>query len=156
MSTIPDHADNSAQHWRGLSNQLTPDQVHYLENWEAEPGFPGQPDSALLRAAREFAAHNAAAIAYADITPPPDAVLIDEWTASEANHLDMRFFAGSRRVVESINIDIYGWQYSDGHIERTVRVESPQPGNDGDMPAALAFQVAAALVEAAREIEGLQ
>lgn len=161
MTTTP---DNTATTWRDLADQLTPEQIAYIEHWESRPAEPPKADgsprsveqqrTALLFSARQFAAANTAAIAYSDIAPPAGAVDLDTWTAADGDG-DMRFFTGTTRAVGSINVSILGWQYSDGRAVRTVRVESTDEYNDGDMPAAQARLVAAALIEAAGEMERL-
>lgn len=71
MSTIHDTHDNTAQSWRDLADQLTPEQIAELEWWESRPNIPPRADGApwsstqhqgaLLFSAREYAGQNAAA-----------------------------------------------------------------------------------------------
>lgn len=67
----------------------------------------------------------------------------------------MRLFTGTCRVADSININIQGWQYSDGSVERTIAIEPNEKYADEHMPAELARLVAATLVEAADELDRL-
>lgn len=159
--------DNTATTWRDLTDQLTPEQIAELEWWETRPDIPPRADGAptsstqhqgvLLFTAREYAGQNAAAIAHADVEVPPDAVSFDAWSESDnGDSVDMRFFTGACRVIESINVSIQGRQYSDGRTERTVRVEPNGRFNDGDMSAEQSRLVAAALIDAADELDAIE
>jgi hypothetical protein len=66
-----------------------------------------------------------------------------------------RAFDGTMRVVEHMTVDVSGWQYSDGRVGWSIRVYSHEQSNDADMSAAQARQVAAALLDAADQLDRL-
>ena len=151
MTTTP---DDCAHSWRDIADQLTPEQVAELDHWEQRPE-PHQTDDhlreALLRAARDYAGRNIVDIRYSDVPAPPDATDTGAWDKGEGG-IYARFIRGTHRQVRHLTVTIGGLQYSNGVIERTIRVQ-PGETDDGEMTADLAREVAAALTAAADEID---
>ena len=152
--------DDNATSWRDLADALTPPQVAYHENWESLPDLPPMVDGsaappaeherALLFTAREYVGRNAAAALYADVAPPPEDGRYYPWE-HDGNGEWFRFFAGTTREVGKTAVTISGLQYVDGTIRRSVSVDGDSEGFD----ATRARLVAAALIEAAEELERL-
>lgn len=152
------HSDNVTT-WRDLADALTPAQVSYLEQWESHPEVPPLADGgvrspedhaeSLLFSAREYISQNAAAALYADVAPPADDGTYYPW-----EHIGdgrwTRFFTGTEREVGETTVRITGMQYADGTITRTITAHCE------DVDAATARLLAAALIEAADELERLQ
>ncbi|WP_460359274.1 hypothetical protein [Mycobacterium sp. ZZG] len=150
--------DDNAQTWRDLADALTAEQAAYLANWESHPEIPptldGPPSPdhharALLFAARAYLTQNAAAALYADVVPPPEDGHHYPWE-HDGDGRWFRYFAGTTRKVGDIEVIISGLQGTDGMITRTITADFE------DIDAVTARQLAAALIEAADEIEALQ
>lgn len=152
--------DDNATTWRDLADALTPPQIAYLENWENHPEIPPMADGSappaeqhalgLLFAAREYVGHNAAAALYADVAPPPDDGQHHHWQ-HDGDGKWSRFFTGSTREVGDTTVIISGFQDSSGTITRSITVD----GDAEDLDAAQAREVAAALLDAAAELDRL-
>lgn len=154
--------DDDATTWRDLADALTPEQRAYIEDWERHPEIPPMADgsapdperhaAALLFRAREYVGQNAAAVLYADVTPPPEDGQHYPWE-HDGDGKWTRFFMGTtRKVGDDSAVSIMGNQSVDGNIERTINID----GSDEGLDAATARQLAAALIEAADELERLQ
>lgn len=153
--------------WRKLADQLTAEQIAYLEQWEAHPQVPPRADgaprsteeqrTALLFTAREYVWRNSAAERFAHVAPPLGATYVEHWTgdAWESGDPAMRVFEGTKRRCGHMEVLVGGWQDSTGTVQRDITVSSTERFSDGQMSAAIARQVAAALIEAADEIEQL-
>ncbi|MHA0287041.1 hypothetical protein ACXYX3_11375 [Mycobacterium sp. C3-094] len=147
--------------WRDLADALTPHQIADLEYWEAHPDIPPRADGsspspedharALRFAAREFLSQNAAAVLFADVAPPPDDGVHYPWQP-DGDGGWARYFTGTDRKVGSTTVMINGMQHSDGSITRTICID----GETESLGPSAARQVAAAIVEAADELERLQ
>jgi hypothetical protein len=132
----------NAEMWRDLSDQLSPEQIAELEEWERDPylifELPGgqrrqtaeELRVALLWRARGYASDNLAGALYGEVPEPAGATTLYGWDGAT----DLRYFQGTSRAVEvtgedsdgnglfvSVNID--GTQYPDDRIERTIRVD---------------------------------
>jgi hypothetical protein len=152
--------DDNATTWRDLADALTPHQIAYLENWEQHPEIPPMADwsappperhaAALLFSAREYVGQNAAAALYADVAPPPEDGQHYPWE-HDGDGKWFRFFAGTARELGETSVTITGLQSADGSIERTISID----GSDEGLDASTARQIAAALIEAADELERL-
>lgn len=156
--------DDNATTWRDLADALTPKQIAYIEDWERHPELPPMADGSpprdgahragLLFTAQEFVKTNAAAALYADVPAPPDATFVDDWMEWGEDDSYSRSFGGTKRVIDPYwFVDINGVQYSDGRIERTIRADTTEEFNDGEMTAAQARLIAAAIIEAADELD---
>lgn len=152
-SDCPESGVAPPQTWRDLSEALTPQQVAYLENWDANP-IPGigvadgQHEQALLRTAHEFIASNAAAVRFAHIAPPPEDGHHYPWS-DEYDGSWSRSFVGTTREVGAGKVVIHGIQTSDGKITRSITADCE------DLTPSDAALVAAALIEAAAEVDRL-
>lgn len=154
---MPDH-DNAT--WRDLADQLNPTQIDKLTDMESRHTDLDAAElaSGLLDPARGWAAANtAAAVVFDDLPLPPDAHRVriecvgdDEW---------VRTFDGTERTVDTLFTDsseksgtvgivITGRQDADGRTARKVMIEVV-----GEYDADTARRIAAALTEAADEIE---
>lgn len=152
--------DDTATTWRDLTDQLIPEQIAYLENWEARPDLPPMASgeappleehyAALLFAAREYAIQNAAAIEFAHVPPPPDEGEHQPWT-NLGNNNWVRYFYRTPCKVGPASVAISGVQSSDGSIKRWIYVEEVD-----DLDPTTARQLAAALIAAADELERLR
>ncbi|GAA2776872.1 hypothetical protein [Mycolicibacterium pallens] len=167
MTTSTTSPDNTVQSWRDLADQLTPEQIAYVEHWEAHPEIPPRADglpvdpehhrSSLIFTATEFAWRNAAAVRYAHIAPPPGATFVGDWAGDlwDSGDPATRIFEGTKRTCGHMDVRIGGWQDSNGHTDWQITVDSNEKFNDGQMTSAVARQVAAAIVEAADELDRL-
>lgn len=160
MTASTQHDDNATT-WRDLTDALTAEQIAYIENWERRPDEPPMADGSrrpeadhqrgLLFTAREFVGQNAAAALYADVAPPPEDGHHYDWEHA-GDGVWCRFFAGTTREVDEARVMITGLQYADGRIDRTICVD----GDCESLDASRARQVAAALIEAADELDRLE
>lgn len=146
--------DDSAATWRDLTDQLTADQVEKLAGMEARSQMSAaETAEALLEGAREWAAANMVdRVVFAEVPRPADATRFCMWSDEEGG-VWVRTFDGTRRSVggkEVVFID--GRQYQDGRVERSIVLTV----GDDDYDAATARQLAAALIDAADELERLQ
>jgi hypothetical protein len=83
---------------------------------------------------------------------PAGAVRTYEWDDTDTP-TPSRHWMGTVRRVGDAEIILDGTQYSDGRVERCLTVHGVD--TDGTMPTDTARQIAAALIEAADEIDGL-
>jgi hypothetical protein len=151
LAALPPHtlhtmttSDDTAQTWHDVANQLTAAQIAQLERMERlEP-------QTLLEMARQWAAKNMiAAVPFDDVAPPAGAVRTFAWQR-DSNWF--RDFEGTTRRGGPARVQIYGRQQADGSTRRWIAVHSrPLDGLD----AASAGELAAALTDAADEIERL-
>jgi len=151
MSVQPTTDHDNAPTWRDLADQLTPGQVEKLARMEASSRSSAEETAAaLLEGAREWALGNEAdRVVFGSVARPSDAISfsIEEtepgvWT---------RNFDGATRRIDDAQVYITGRQYHDGRTERTIGIAAAR----GDYGAATARRIAAALIEAADEIERL-
>lgn len=156
MNTTPDGA---ATTWRELTDQLSPEQIAYLEDWESRPNEPPRLDGSprppeqhrqtLLRMAREFATQNTAATYFADVPLPPEDGHHYPWEHyGDGNWC--RLFVGTRRQAGDAEVSIRGTQSSAGAISRSITIDKSD-----DIDPAQARALAAALLAAADEIDCL-
>jgi len=147
MTTTP---DNTATTWRDLADQLTPEQISELEYCEREEIPPGAASAqGHLNHARKLAELNVARAMFADIAPPPEAREIDDWTDWDDEVYQRGFTSWTHPGRE---VSILGWQFNDGRVEREIL----DRGGDGPMTAAQARQRAAALLDAADQLDRLR
>jgi hypothetical protein len=149
--------------WRDLADQLTPDQIAYLENWEAHPGVPmmsiehENPQEwhrgSLIFTAQEFADTNKCAETCRDLPMPPDVTVIDGWSNWGDGEL-YRFFDGTTRSDGGVKVFITGRQYNDGRVEREITVNG-SAHTDDRLSAGEARSAARMLVDAADELDQL-
>lgn len=162
MSMTP---ENPARRWRDLSNELTPEQVQFLEERESDPDvlvrITGNPeyrvdDDILLFSARRYAGDNLAAAMIDDVPDPAGAVKVSGWEDPDTPGA-FRLFFGTTRTVElghgdGIDVTIRGAQSRDGSVEeRGILVNG---GSDDPMTTDAARGLAAVLLEAVDEIDG--
>ncbi|MDA2891258.1 hypothetical protein PDG61_10090 [Mycolicibacterium sp. BiH015] len=160
--------ESPAQTWRDLADQLTAEQVAHLEYWEAHPELPPRSDgmqptaeeqrSRLLFSATESAWRNRAAERYSHITVPPGTTWAGDWSGDlwDSGEPATRHFEATKRCCGHMEVSAGGWQDSNGRTEWQITVQSTEQFNDGQMDAALAREVGAALIAAADELERLQ
>lgn len=154
------HHDNAST-WRDLQDALTPAQIAYLEDWEAHPEIPPRADGsspspedharALLFSARDYLSQNSAAAVYADVAPPPDDGVHYPWQP-DGDGGWVRYFTGTDRKVGSTTVMINGMQHCSGSITRSICID----GETEELDSSAARRVAAAMIEAADELERLQ
>lgn len=143
--------DDNATTWRDLADQLTSEQVDNLAAMERHSTMPPSETAAsLLEGAREWATANVVdQVVFGDLEPPADAA---RWCMEEREPgVWARSFDGTERKVDDAQVFISGWQYEDGRSVRRIGIEAR---SDYDAPAAR--RIAAAIIAAADEIEGLQ
>lgn len=151
--------------WRDLRDQLTPDQIAYLEGWEARPHLPVMADSewidaeahqrgSLLFAAQEFAETNKIAEQCVNLPMPPDARVIDGWHRFGEGEFDRYFDGTTRRDDSGVRVFISGRQMHDGRIEREITLAG-RPDQDDRLSADDARAAARMLIEAADELDRL-
>ncbi len=143
--------DETATTWRDLVDQLTPQQVVELEYCEREEFPPGLASPGNhLNHARKLVELNLARAMYADVAPPADAIEVDDWSDWDRD-VYLRMFVSWFRREDGVSVEISGFQSSDGLVERSIVDTS----GDNPMSAGLARQRAAALLEAADELDRL-
>jgi hypothetical protein len=136
--------DKTAHTWRDVADQLTAEQIAQLERIESD-----EPQT-LLEMAREWAANNiTAAVPLDDVAPPAGAVRTFHWQL-DSNWF--RDFEGTKHRGGQAHVQIYGRQQADGSTRRWIAVHTRHL--DG-LDAAAARELAAALTEAADEIQRL-
>lgn len=151
--------------WHALRDQLTPDQIEYLENWGAQLNNPAMSPEhgpvldeyrrgSLYVAAKEFVETNVATGRFAHVPMPPDAKVVDGWHRYDDDGFDRHFDGTTRRDTTGVRVFIGGRQYQDGRIERVITVTGP-PDNDDVLTAVEARAAARMLLEAADEIDRL-
>lgn len=104
MSTIH---DNTANTWRDLADQLSPDQIIALERGEAE----GASAESLLQYARKLAEVNIAGSVFFDIPAPADAIEVEDWTEWDTGVYQRTFTSWTHPDLE---VSVFGIQRSDG------------------------------------------
>jgi hypothetical protein len=157
-NATPNTPEDSATAWRDLRDQLTGEQIARFEELERDPNQLVRSTrnprlrwtrEALLESARLAASNNLAGAMYADMERPGGSVVVLGWESGT----DSRYFRGTSWVIERNNretdmcVDVVGTQYGDGRVERFVGLD------DDDMSVEQARALAAALLEAADEID---
>ena len=155
---------DQAETWRDLADQLTPEQIAYVEKAEQHPVVRADGSTfdaetrrgALLFAAREFAEENVAAERFRHVPVPACADRIDAWWPGD-NDSWSRAWWGTPRVIEvaaasgAFTVMLTGTQWSDGRVKTGVSVVA----DDAPMTAGAARRLAAALAEVADELDAL-
>jgi hypothetical protein len=92
---------------------------------------------------------------YPNIPPPAGALTVYEWEDPRpfSDALPNRYFVGTRRRVGRVEILIDGTQWADGKVELSLTVHGVD--DDRNVPTDTARKIAAALIEAADELDGL-
>ena len=136
--------DSTAQTWRDVTDQLSAAQIAELERLEHD-----EPQT-LLEMARQWAAKNVTAgMPFDTVAPPDGAVRTFDWQL-DSNWF--RDFEGTSRRGGRARVQIYGRQQADGSTRRWIGV---QTRHLDALDAATARELAAALTDAADEIERL-
>lgn len=156
MTTTP---DNTATTWRDLADQLTPEQVAQVEDFERAASYwPPPPEGGRSRAegvlnvARKMAELNVAKMVLSDIAPPADAVTIHDWMEWGDGLYQRLFTSWSREVgSEGGSVAVCGFQFNDGRVERHIAYTE----GDESLTAEQARHLAATLVEAADALDGM-
>ena len=134
--------DETVQTWRDLADQLTTAQIAQLERLEHD-----EPHK-LLEMARQWAAEKMTnAVLFDDIPPPAGAVRTFNWQL-DSNWF--RDFEGTTHRVGQARVHICGRQQTDGSSRRWIAIHARHLDA---LDAAAARKLAAALIEAADEIE---
>jgi hypothetical protein len=149
--------DDTATTWRDLADQLTPQQIQMLTDWEGENIPLGIPDARQghLNAARTMIERNLRQALCADVPLPADALdelgvtLWEDWDGLRS----ARMYAVAKLPVAGTNVTIHvvGWQFDDGSSERTVSLLL----DEESMTTAQTRALAAALIAAADEMDRL-
>ena len=144
---------DNATTWRDLADQLTPEQVAELDYCEREQIPPGAATPlGHLNHARKLAELNIARAMFADIAAPAEAIGdVDDWMDWD-DAVYQRMFTAWSHHVDAVSVDVLGMQFSTGHIERWI----VDTGRDDPMTAGQARQRAAALLDAADELDRLE
>lgn len=155
--------DDNATTWRDLTDQLTPEQVRRFEHHErlalnsiAAGRNPNETADDIARGflteARWEAEQNLTD-AMISVPVPPGAESAEHWGDGADGWT--RMLHGPSRVVEGFDATVYrtGLQTQDGAVTWSLYVHV---ADSDDMTAAQVRQLAAALVEAADELEALQ
>jgi hypothetical protein len=141
------HHDETATGWRDLADQLTDEQLLQLEIYERRPPSPRMADpAARLWLARSMARSNLIQHLHAEIPLPADAAGLDEvnnWQLWKGTY--SRLYTAWSHIEDGLTVHVFGTQFADGRVERSITVEMPGPGMD----ARLARGCAAALLNAA-------
>jgi hypothetical protein len=136
--------DKTANTWRDVADQLTAEQIAQLERIESD-----EPQT-LLEMAREWAANNiTAGVPLDDVAPPAGAVRTFHWQLDSDWFRD---FEGTKRRGGQAHVQICGRQQADGSTRRWIAVHTRHLDA---LDAAAARELAAALTEAADEIQRL-
>jgi hypothetical protein len=144
--------DDNATTWRDLADQLTPKQQATLERYERDFANHNIPPTAeLLAIARDSAQHNLSDQMFADLPMPGGVQLAEHWQPDGDEWA--RAFDGTSRTVKDTDVWIVGEQRASGAINRVIHVYL---GGTDDLHSDDARQLAAALVEAADEIDRLR
>ncbi|OKH78215.1 hypothetical protein EB75_28140 [Mycobacterium sp. ST-F2] len=157
---------NEPETWRDLADQLTPDQIDYIERSELHPvpNVDGTCDvdlnrGALLFRAREFARQNVAAERFRHVQAPVGADQVDAWWPGNSDDGSWsRTWWGKPRGIavaaakNPFTVVLTGMQWSDGRSESAVTVHA----DDDLMTAAEARQLAVALLEVADALTSTQ
>jgi hypothetical protein len=92
---------------------------------------------------------------FPNVPPPAGAVEVCEWDDHLFNpdHRPSRYFVGTMRRVGPVEVLVDGTQWVDGSVELSLTVHGVD--NDTSIPTDTARKIAAALIEAADELDGL-
>jgi hypothetical protein len=163
MSMTPENATT----WRDLVDLLSSEQVEDLEEYDsriddlaASAGMPWQqtPREALLGRARRYTTENMLDALIGDVPTPAGAEFVDTW--QEHDPQPYRILLGAKRSIEGHDAKVWTSvaQFADGSIDQGGTIEPPHvhAGLDDEdgMTADQARQLAAALIEAAAELDG--
>ena len=133
--------------WREVADQLTAAQIAQLERLERE-----EPRS-LLEMARQWAAKNTTAAApFDNVAPPAGAVRTFHWQLDSDWFRD---FEGTTRRAGPARVQICGRQQADSSTRRWIAVHTRHLDALDALDAAATRELAAALTDAANEIERL-
>jgi hypothetical protein len=136
-----------ASNWRDYAKELTAEQITDLEEWERDPHRP----DGRLRAAEIMAASNALQLLHRDVPAPPDAAEVEEWISHGDGEPAERMFTSSYyREDEDQSIKIYGYQRSDGSVNRKIAIDAGSVFTSAE-----ARVLARMLLDAADEIDQL-
>ena len=134
-------ANDTAQTWRDLADQLTAAQITQLEYIEHE-------EPQKLEMARQLVAENTTdTVLFGDVASPVGAVRTFRWQR-DSNWF--REFEGTMRRVGPIRVHICGRQHADGSSQRWIAIHARHLDA---LDAARARELATALADAADEIE---
>ena len=140
------NADNTAQTWRDLTDQLTAEQIVRLDG-----GRHMQPDE-LLDVARDMAAQNLLQAALADIAAPDGATEVRAWcTDDDGVH---RTVYGGRWTVGNTIVVIVGDQDSTGAVTWQIEVQHDER-TVGDLTAEQTRELSRVLTVAADQLDRL-
>lgn len=151
--------------WRDLADQLTPEQIAYMEKAEQHPVVKADGSTfdaetqrgSLLFGAREFIQENTAAERFRHVQAPTCADQVDVWWPGDDDASWSRAWWGTTRVTEiaaasgPFTVMLTGTQWSDGRGQTGIAVGA----DDSPMTAAEARRLAAALAEVADELDAL-
>jgi hypothetical protein len=151
----------NATTWRGLADQLTLDQITWMEQFERDAlGDPAEVSAVLLDAARDHARQNLEDDArFGHLSTPAGARKVYHWEDDGTGRWSRRF-CGTERGVElpsdsrfrnKADVDIEGVQHADGSIGRAVYVNA----NGAELTAAAARDLGESLLAAANELDQL-
>lgn len=153
MTSAP---DNTAKTWRDLADQLSPEQIVWLEGFERDNPDTAETGASMLDLTREWAAANLAAVAvFGGVPMPADAVKVSLPSLDEGG-LWQRLFSGTTRTVADFEVFIEGEQMPSGAAHRWIALDAESvPSVGGTLTVELARTLAAALIEAADEVAQL-
>lgn len=135
-------SDDTAQTWRDLADDLTATQIARLERLEHD-----EPHKLLEMARLWVAEKNTHPKPFDDVPTPAGAVRTFSWQL-DSNWF--RDFEGTTRRVGPARVHVCGRQQADGSSRRWITVH---PRDLHGLDAAVARQLATALIEAADEVE---
>ena len=138
-----------------MADQLTPEQIAELENWEQR--WPDEHKGFLLEA-RSYAEQNLdTKLMFGGVDAPDGAALVYP-AAQRQDGCWCREFIGTSRTVAGVSVLIEGEQYPDGSVKRvlTISVDDLPMSRGGGLSVDEARQLAAQLVQAAAELDRLQ
>ena len=153
MSMTP---ENATPDWRGLSDQLTPDQIATLAGYAGDKMGRAE----LLAVARSFADNNVVDAVLGPVVAPAGAVIVDDGWSDALTPDAFRVFYGEMWTVPvrysndgEVEIVVRGTQKADGRIDERGIIISGAPYDL--ISSDEARHIAAALIEAADEIDEL-
>lgn len=146
------HDDNNATTWRDLADRLTPEQRTSFENLERE-SHGWMPAQRLLELVRDEVEGNLADMAYCDVPAPADANWVGKWEKNLEGHGWSRSLVWHEFRAADVCVAVDGVQNCDGAVERQVSVHL---NDDPKLAAGPARRLAALLVDAAAELDGLR
>lgn len=150
---MPTTHGHNATTWRDLADQLTPEQVDKLLEFE---GRRPESQADLLEWARECSERNLDdTLHFGHLDRPEGATQVYGCGERTDGRGWSREFTGTSRRVDGVSVRLNGTQFADGTVERTlaVGVDDLAAGPGGALTAAAARQLAAALIEAADELD---